>query len=476
MRLFDKIAQANQRHETIYLKGHAKLIMEDVRDGSQKIIESDNIMTNALSSILNHNHGMLNDFRSLMPFKNFYGGCLLFADEITANANNFNPPNQLVNPLTAHAGDIAPALGYTGTRRGSPVTNAYDEGDDYFKQVWMWDNTQGIGFVRTVCLCGKELGNMSLMPADASLNGWASLAMSNTIGRTDCTNLSRTEAMKRPISIDSNGKTGKAIYWTSSAFEEITVKHDWNAYGVMRTNTDWTEVSSRTTDQIRSFTRGKSSLFEDDDYYYLYEVTSSTSLKIDKINKSTFAVTQADISYSGISLHEWNVSNANGAYWFMNVPRWAYDGTYLYLPNSSANGFYAVNPNNSSDKFALDGTVSLYIGVASITGKTSIRPIVINEGLIFGENYIINGDTVYQTAMTNAIYQTDTTGRTVYLDTIREGASVYGMPYRGDDYDYMRGQGDAYLQMTLNTINVLPAQMEHKTNQTMRLEYTCTEV
>ena len=476
MKLIDKIAKANQNHETIYLKGHARLVMEDVRDGSQKIIESDNIVTNALSSILNHNHGLLNDYRTLMPFKKVYEGCLLFADEITANADNYNPPNQLVNSLTAHAGDTAPAQGYTGTRRGSPVTNEYDTGDDYYKQVWLWDNTQGLGFVRTISLCGSALGNMGLLPADASLNAWSSLAMANEIGTISCLTMTRTEAIKRPISIDSDGKTGKAIWWTSSEFEEITVIHDWNKYGIVRNNTTWTEGTSRSTDQIRSFTRGKASLFEDDDYYYLYEVTGSTSLKIDKINKSTFAVTQADISYSGISLWTGSVADNAGAYWLLCVPRFAYDGKYLYLPNSDANGFIAVNPNDNSDKLVLDGTVSVRASIPMAgLSSTCMRPIVISQGLVYGENYLINGDTVYPIANIVPAYDSETATRLRYLDTIRQGASVYCMPFRGDT-NGTRGQGDVYLQMTLNTINVLPAQMEHKNNQTMRLEYTCTEV
>ena len=134
-----------------------------------------------------------------------------------------------------------------------------------------------------------------------------------------------------------------------------------------------------------------------------------------------------------------------------------------------------MNPNNSSDKKVIDGTVSVNVGVVDVAYKSCIRPIVISPGLVFGENYVINGGTAYPTALTAPIYQSDTVGRNVYLDTIRQGAAVYGVPFRADNYDYQRGQGAALLQMFLSTINVLPEAKQKTASQTMRCEYTLTE-
>jgi len=480
MRLIDKIRDCAQRNEVLPLKGKIRIITQDIRDGREEVMESENIATSAIQSILNHNYGLLTNFNNIIPLRSMYSGVLCFQNEISENASNFNPPNDLLNPLIAHAGNSANTSG--SLLRGSPVNNDFVVTDTSIKQVWLWDNTQGNGTIRTVCLCPGSLGNMGLKPYSA-MSVWSSLAMENTIGRTDCSTLTRAEAIKRPISISADGKTGKSIWWNGTTFEEISVRHDWNAYGIMRDLADytigsttvhsWHEDTSRSA-TVRTFTRGKSSLFEDEDYYWLYEISSS-SLKIDKVKKSDFTVTQADVSYSGISLYNGTVANAKGAYWFMNVPRWAYDGTYLYLPNSSANGFVAVNPSDGTDAVVLDGTISLYVGVAEIAYKSSIRPIVVSPGLIFGENYIINGSTVYQTEMTSPIHQNDTTGRTVYLDTIRQGAAVYGMPYRADTYDYRRGQGAALLSLFLSTISVLPDAKTKSTSQTMRIEYTSSE-
>lgn len=480
--IVEKMIYAAQHDEPMPLKGHARLILEDVRDGHQDIVESDNVVTNAIASVLQRNFCLLSDFSKMLPLKKLFGGVLCFESDLTETAGAYTMPNDLVAYLSAHAGSEANNTG--SLLRGSPVRNDYVETQTSIKQVWLWDNTQGNntedGAIHTICLCPDSLGNMGTKPYNSSLNCWSGLAIANDIGDGDVSTLTRTAALRRPISIDSDGKTGKAIWWSDTTFEEIGVRHDWNMFGIMRDTTTWQEIagSSRSTDQIRSFTLGKANICEDSDYYYLYEVESAVKLKIDKVSKQNFAVTQADITYpSNISMNTGSVNSNAGAMWFMCVPRWAFDGRYLYLPNSSANGFVAVNPNNNGDWFIVDGTVSVNMGCSLMDNRrTNMRPVVIAERLVYGENYIINGSNAYPIAFATNVYKQNATARVSYLNTIKQGAAVYGVPFRSENNSDDRGQGAALLKFWLSTVNVLPEPKKKTTSQTMRIEYTLTEV
>lgn len=473
--LHDRILMAKAHGEPLPLKGHTKLILEDIRDGSQKVVESDNMITNAVSSILANNWEANTNFNSIMPLKKMFGGVMLFQDEIEEDEDNIMPPNDLVNPLVAHAGDLANDTG--SLLRGSPVTSDFEITDTSIKSVWLWDNTQGNGTIQTVCLCSGKMGNMGLKPFNdefCPIEGMAHYFNATGILYT----ADKESFYKYPISISEDGKTGKAIWISGTTFTETTVRHDWLAHGIMRTKTDWQKVSERTA-TIRTFNLAKSSVFEDDTHYWIYEITSSTSLKIDKVAKSNMAVSQADITFNGISMYTGNIGNTSRP---INIafPRFAYDGTYLYLPNSSANGFVAVNPTDNSDVFALDGTINIAKEInaydTSTYGMQNMRPIVMNDGLIVGNNYIINGNTAYQTKETRDINLTDNYfGGKCIIDTIRRGSSLYTVNHQWYSTSREIWFGTALNHIALVSINVLPEAKTKSTSQTMRVIYTLTE-
>ena len=471
MKFLEKIAKRTTEGKAVTLKGHAKLTLHDERTGETEVHECDNIITGAVQSILNGNSCGLADMSQLLPLKKLYSGCLLFQEEITQAANNYNLPDDISNPMIANAGDAAAAT--QSDTRGNPNAQESRETATSLKQVWDWPTSAGNGTIRTVCLVpGATLGNNGTRPISNDANYWVPFAIPNNIGDTNNTTLTREEAMKRPVSISADGQTGKAIWWTGTTFEEITVRKDVHAFGILRDPLTVSEVSSRTA-TVRSFTDNKANFFEDDDYYYLYEITSATSVKIDKISKSTMAVTQADKTYSDIQLY---TGTMNYNQWRRCIPRFAYDGTYLYFPNTDRTTFVAINPNDNSDKHTLDGQITANVELEFIRGKCYIRPIIISSKVILGENYFINGNTVYETAQTASIYSNATYGGPTLAATIRDGAAVYGMPLRGDNNSFNHGQGPVLVSLFLSTIMVLPSPVTKSTSQTMKLEYTLTEV
>lgn len=465
--LVEKARYARMHNETVPLKGHVKLILEDVRDGSKKIEEGHNLITDAVASVLEDNWCGLSNFASIFPLKNLHGGCMMFQDPITPSAGNFNPPSELTNPLVAHAGNIAPESDWTGKKRGTPVPSEYLEDDTSIKQVWLWDNTQGNApQISTVCLCPQNIGNFGLTPTQAR-QYTSRYSISSAIPRI--TSYSRALCMQNPFSIDDDGKTGKAIYLSGTTFEEITVRHDWIAFGIMRDATTWQEVSSRTA-TVRT-AQNKTNIFEDDDYYYVYTITGADDIQIDRVSKTDMTVTQMDmVDIGGISLYTGDFANQPMQ---RMTAMFGYDGRYLYLPNSAGNGFVAINPNDSTDKMVLDGTVNLYLNYTNISDNNVNKhnALVISEGLVFGDYYIINGASVYpKTATLSPVNDGDGRKRgSLY----RHGASVYGI--NNSNQNYEMHQGPILIPFFLSSIYPLESPVHKTTSQTMRLEYTIEE-
>lgn len=466
--LVDKIKEAYAKGESMPLKGHTKITLTNVSTGEKQVIEKDNIVTNAIADILSKNWGGLAQFYKIMPLRNLYSGVMCFAQEITENADNYNPPADNVNQLIAHAGDEMNAT--ASTLRGNPNAGETDVTDTSIKYVWDWSTNQGNGTISTVCLCGGTLGNMGLKPVTTDYNPCSAFGGDGKTNR----NWSAAVAKEYPWSISSNGKTAIMLWVEGTTFTEYTRRHDYLTYGVMRSTQDWQEVSNRTATLTNSFTARKSFIFDDADYYYVAVASDSDTLNIDKISKSDMTVTNADYNFTGVSIYTGNFnSNAKNNCWKL----WAYDGTYLYYPNSDLTKFYGLNINNPADPIAIPETISISDGASGVTtGDMWSTPVVISAGLVVGDNYIINGGHAYQIKQCNGV-GTNTGGYSVsnrWLDVIRMGAACYGdafTAYSGSTAE----QCAVLMQMFLSTINVLETPVVKNNAQTMKIEYTITE-
>lgn len=81
------------------LKGHTKIELTDVNTGKVKVVEDDNIVTNAMAKMLDstayasYNPNCNNPFNSTLPFiDRFCGGILLLKDPIEENPDNWMLP------------------------------------------------------------------------------------------------------------------------------------------------------------------------------------------------------------------------------------------------------------------------------------------------------------------------------------------------------------------------------------------------
>lgn len=471
--LAEKVLICAQREEPLPLKGHTKIVLADPITGKPKeVVESDNMITNAVASILANNYEGTSDFSLLMPLRKLFGGVLLFQNALTENANNYNIPSEIVSPQIAHAGDLANDT--ESLLRGSPVPADFEYTDTSIKQVWFWPTTHGNGTIKTVCLCPNTMGNMGTKPFNDQFSPISGFGIWKQVPSDDVA--SKEAFYKYPIRISDDGQYGFCLWISGTTFYESKVRHDYTKFGIMRSNNDWQLAQERTA-TIRTFNLAKTSVFETDTHYWIYEITSATTLKIDKVSKEDMSVTQNDCTFSGISISTSDIGYSGRPLNIAN-PRFGYDGTYLYLPNSTNNGFVAVNPNDNSDVKALDGTVNLSLLPESYNntqgGWQGSPAVVVSSGFVVGGNYIINGNSVYQTKEMAAVNSSsEYFSIRHYADVIRRGASVYTISHEW--YGRNVSRGSALLQTFLSSINVLDDEVVKTSARTMQCSYTLRE-
>ena len=469
LNLMDKIASCYAKAEEMPIKGHAKIILTDARDGTQKIIESDNMVTNAVASLYSKNWSRLADFSSsnIQPIRNLFSGVMCFQNEITENADNFDPPADDINPMIAHAGDAPNDT--ASTLRGSPVPADFEITDTSIKQVWFWPTTAGNGTIRNVSLCpGSVMGNMGLKPFNDEFNPLS------TFGNDSVSNNSWNEEISKqyPFNISDDGQTSWSVWLDDTTFKEYTMRHDYFKFGIMRGTRDWQDVANRS-----ATVRGGANrfIFDDANFYYIARATSATSMQIDKVNKTTFEVTQADCTFSGVSLWTGNIQGGKNV--AMRI--FGFDGTYLYYPNSNGNQFLKLNISDNSDVIVLDGELNIEKGqiAEAQNGWQFMSPLAISTGLVLGSNYIINGARTYPIAHCRAIGGANTyLAYAHWLWTVKKGAATYGNAKQtyGSSSSQWTGQSNILNQMFLSTINNID-QVVKSTSQTMSIIYTLRE-
>ena len=167
------------------LKGHVKITLRDAETGHiDKVVEGDNIVSNAIRDLFAHNVlGGLN-YSSLMPlYQTWFGGILCYKEfhptDIETGAldpDDYFPKSDENNKLTAHAGNIAPSDIADDTRRGSPNTNLTVIKEHSIKLGWEWGTTQGNGQISAISLTHKDTGNAGLGSTSSAFASFQPLA------------------------------------------------------------------------------------------------------------------------------------------------------------------------------------------------------------------------------------------------------------------------------------------------------------
>lgn len=169
--LTDKVRGAELgKIERKKLKGHVKITLTDINDGSKTEVEGDNIVTDFLDDVLASNYLSALNLGAMLPLADTWlAGVLAFRNQfstVTIDGNVVPDPAKYyiegddTNPLIAHAGDTAPATAAIVAqdyKRGSPA--GVVKTANSLKYTWSFLPSQGNGIINSIALTHVHVGN-----------------------------------------------------------------------------------------------------------------------------------------------------------------------------------------------------------------------------------------------------------------------------------------------------------------------------
>lgn len=265
------------------LKGHIKLTLRDAETGKiEKVVEGENIVTNAIRDIFACNYLGGIGYGSMMPlYQKWFGGilCYRYAHPTDENdqldPDNYYPKNNDNNPLTAHAGDVTPTNNADDARRGQPNLNLQVITPNSIKLGWEWGTTQGNGKISSLSLTHADTGNAGLGSASnafSSFSPFAAIQGSQLPGDTValCTVGNAVAQYDENHSLDYYIGEDGDFYYAHSRFatKKVTIYIRRMAYekaGLFDT------LTARSTDQQKFTVTTTATFYNEPSFYFDYE-------------------------------------------------------------------------------------------------------------------------------------------------------------------------------------------------------------
>lgn len=499
------------------LKGHLKIVLRDVKTGKiDKVIEGDNIVTNAVKDIFGDNICGAMNYNSMLPlWSNWYRGILCYKnahDEVNnaLDPDDYFPKDSVTNPVTAHAGDIVPSDTTDDLTRGQPsavqtlTNNSVTIG-------WEWGASQGNGQISALSLCHKDTGNAGLGSTSNAFKAFQPLLdVTDTTALSDQTpslngtiffKYDDTTACYFAIGEDGDYYNGHTTFETT----KITIyarKIAFNKVGLLHTvNPDLTYQKVATVTTSITFYTNPAYYF---DYankkLWLFTNKTSVSGNYGQGNYSTSVVnyTVLDISdldnitedshgtitsdTSNLAPLCWGVdSNSSWGNTRREITNIIKQGNYVYLPTSSNPSFSFVPMMNWT------GLKKINISDQSEQSSISMNEVLAQPacmgfdggGIFVTSSRVINGDTGYTCA--NLLL---TPGNEPSYASVFEGWA-FQTPNKPVSYVSPVGSGREgfamrrYVlanKMVNTTLYNLPSPVTKGNNQSMSITYTLTEV
>lgn len=143
------------------IKGHTKIELTNVKTGEKRVVEDDNMVTNAINKYFEFSLLKRNYFKKISNpmIDNYFGGLLLFQNQIEENVDNYLLPddnlmvgNACVNYST---GNSIPELGSYNAEESSYTV---EKGVATRKYVYDFGTSKGNGTISSVCLTNFAMG------------------------------------------------------------------------------------------------------------------------------------------------------------------------------------------------------------------------------------------------------------------------------------------------------------------------------
>ena len=450
------------------LKGHTTIELTNVHSGKKEIVESDNMFTNALDTLINKrgvNHlGNYSPYFKLIPLvEKGLRGILLFPVKLEESVDNIYPKTAFI----AHAGsstDVGTDVtkGAYNATESVPLTNGY-------RFVWDFTTSQGNGTIACLSLTSDLFGN-TVMDSDAATFAYGIEFLYMDTGDSRI-------LIPPSIGYDSNNQD----YWNYGCVVEDTKDYViYAAPGSKKSVNYIAAISILKLAQTMSMVCLKTSLYPTLEivkeiplpeanisynaltFYYNSKVycamaKDTSTLYLYKIDVDAETVTKDVITIANLQTNL-GITNAfykNGYLYFMRLA----DKTYTLSKMNLAN--YADITDIVSST-TTDGTLQ-YIERVKAARISKV-------GILFEDDTLYQNNTVCgRTVISDSMYH--------FNDIFIKGLSALGLA----DYGYS-GSSNYYLNVFhtlclsyLATINNLTAPVVKTADQTMKITYTVTE-
>lgn len=477
------------------LKGHTKITLRDVKTGEVKIVEKDNLVTGAIANLFANNYAnTLNTASSdIMPIRNLFGGVLCFGNQLTENQSNIYPPSQSENPLIAHAGSSADLTDTANPKQGQRNESESGEITNGWKWVFDFTTSQGNGTISSVGLCSGVGGSCGMTPTKNLFNPtivadvYTLIFAASVPQMLDGSNVDYTKYY--PIMYNSQAGEFTSVYIKpgSSSLADTAmirrIRHDVSLFGLNLGVNDW-EIDEDSSQQeiVQQVTLGhgaggSSSLLgsnygicTDGTYIYIVRKAASNKVEVWKIDSEDTSVTSTVYTTDTGSIGEFPADPSRNSTYNRRRP-----GKFGYIPVH--NGCLYVPTSDYLSFYKLDLTTGVWSSISNNNGAepATDEPSYWIGDICYGYNYIINGNEIYPMAPTPK--PTCSNGGDYFHHSMKITNS-------NSLLDTIKGDSSArpgYQCTTLNglylaTIQNLTQAVTKSSSQTMKIEYSLTEV
>ena len=478
------------------LKGHTKITLRDVKTGEVKVVEKDNMVTGAIAAIFANNYAnSLNTANSaIMPIRNLFGGVLCFNQQLTENSGNIFPPSETENPLIAHAGDQIDATEDANPKQGERNGTESGEITNGWKWVWDFKTSQGYGTISSVALCSGVGGNVGTTPTKSLYNptivadNYNLQFAASVPQRLEGNNVDYTKYY--PIKYDSATGLFTAVYvkpGTSSTADTAMIRkihHDVSLFGLNLGVNDWL-IDHDENDQeivqevllthqpgsdVSGLMGNSYGICTDGTDIYIVRKADTNKVEVWKIEDGDTIVTSTVYTIDSGEVGDFPADpGRNSTYSVRRPGKWGYipihDGC-LYVPTANYLSFYKLNLTS--------GAVTPIANNHNAEPATD-EPAYWLGNVCYGSNYIINGDQVYPMAITPK--PTCSNGGDYFHHCMKISDSNSLMDtIKGDSTSRPGYQCTTINGLYLATIQNLSQPITKSSSQTMKIEYSLTEV
>ena len=494
------------------LKGHIKLTLHNCRTGKNEVVEGDNIITNAVRDIfLNNQLGGI-DYSKLLPlWSKWFGGVLCYENAHPLSGgvldpDDYYPQGDLINPVTAHAGQVSPQDLADDRKRGMPNTAGQVFTDGVVKQAWEWGSTQGNGNISALSLTHADVGDCGLGSTSDAFGAFSpfDLIQGSQLPNSDAGLINKDNLFTR---YDDNhglfftiGDVGDFYYGrhTSFATQKLTVyvrRLPYFKAGLIETlhaDSDYQRVFTVETSGATMY--AQPSYYFDVEHKYLWIFYNNTSTCGSEAGAYWWEGTWSNntVNYFVVDceneeiVDEGTIVSASNDLAPLSMPRAigagatetdfyvnaciVKDGSYVYLPTGTINGYWTAYSN-----YRITGYRKI-----NITNQADQDVIEFNDtqnafmsaikagGLIINSGRVVNGGVGY-----SCVSQLTESNR-AFNDVHKP--SFLAMPIGvGNQSGTLPRYIVANKLVNSSKFN-LPSTVQKTSNQSMTVEYTLTEV